>query len=90
MLLSPFDTITKKQIYLYDMVLLTLIDLSANIVIWSASHVYHAGYWMLYGTPKTETHILLEQQNETIKQLQQDLKEIKEMLIEKESVPEER
>ena len=72
------------------MVLLTLIDLSANIVIWGASHIYHAGYWMLYGTPKTETQILLEQQNETIKQLQQDLKEIKEKLIEKESVPEER
>lgn len=70
------------------MVLLTLIDLSANVLIWGATHVYHAGYWMLYGTPKTETQILLEEQKETIKQLQQDLKEIKEKL--NDSVPEER
>lgn len=70
------------------MVLLTLIDLSASTVIWGMTHIYHAGYWMLYGTPKTETQILLEKQNETLEKLQEEMKDLKLFKLKiEESVP---
>ena len=43
---------------------------------WSVKKIYGIGYWIVWGTPKTETEILIEKQNETIQILHTDLLKI--------------
>jgi len=62
------------------MVLTTLADITLDVTIWSVKKVYGVGYWLIWGTPKTETEILLEQQSKTIEMLHEDLVRINERL----------
>jgi len=62
------------------MVLTTIADVTIDVSIWSAKKIYGLGYWLVWGTPKTETEILLEKQNKTIELLHEDLVKINEIL----------
>lgn len=55
------------------MVLFTLVEFALETGIWTIKSTYSVGYWLLYGTPKTETEKLLEVQNEELKNLHEDL-----------------
>lgn len=65
---------------LYKMVLTTIADVTLEVTVWGAKKIYGLGYWFVWGTPKTETELLLEKQNETIQMLHKDLTTINERL----------
>lgn len=62
------------------MVLMTIADVTLEVGIWGAKKIYGLSYWLVWGTPKTETEILLEKQNERIQILHKDLTIINERL----------
>jgi hypothetical protein len=64
------------------MVLFTLVEFVAETGIWTVGKAYNLGYWMIWGTPKTEEEKLLEQQNELILQLHTDLQQVNHRLEE--------
>lgn len=55
------------------MVLTAIADITLEVGFWSVKKIYGIGYWLVWGTPKTETEILIEKQNETIQTLHEDL-----------------
>lgn len=65
---------------LYNMVLTAIADVTLELTFWGAKKVYGLGYWLIWGNPKSETEILLEKQNSTIKMLHDDLKIINKRL----------
>ena len=61
------------------MVLWALTEFALEAGIWSVGKVYNAGYWMIWGTQKTDAEKLIDQmlkQQETIEQLHGDLQEV--------------
>lgn len=61
------------------MVLWTITEFALEAGIWSAGKVYNAGYWLIWGTPKTEAEKLIDEmlkQQKTIEQLHTDLQEV--------------
>lgn len=62
------------------MVLTAIADVTLELTFWGAKKVYGLGYWLIWGNPKSETEILLEKQNSTIKMLHDDLKIINKRL----------
>ena len=45
------------------MVLTTIADITFELTIWGIRKVFNIGYWAIYGSPKSETVLLLELQN---------------------------
>jgi len=61
------------------MVLWAITEFALEAGIWSAGKVYNAGYWLIWGTPKTEAEKLIDEmlkQQVTIEQLHTDLQEV--------------
>jgi plasmid maintenance system killer protein len=51
----------------------TVADLTLNISFWSIKKIYNIGYWVLWGTPKSEVEILLEKQSKKMEIMHQEL-----------------
>lgn len=48
--------------------LFAILEFALESGFWTAKKTYALGYWMMYGTPKSETEILLERQNKILKE----------------------
>ena len=55
------------------MVLTFIADVVLDVGYWSTKQIINVGYWVLWGTPRTKEEIMLEEQNKTIKSLQEDI-----------------
>ena len=55
------------------MVITTLADITIDVSIWSVRKIYNMGHWLVWGTQKTETEILIENQQKTIHLLQKNI-----------------
>ena len=62
------------------MVLVALADMTLDMTIWSVKKVYDIGHWVIWGRQKSQTEILLENQNKIIETLHQDLQTINKRL----------
>jgi len=62
------------------MVLIALADMTLDMTIWSVKKVYDIGHWIIWGRQKSQTEILLENQNKIIETLHNDLQSINKRL----------
>lgn len=67
------------------MVFTAIADITLEITIygikWGAKQAFNVGYWAMWGTPKTETELLLEKQNKNLELLHEDLMRINDKLL---------
>ena len=55
------------------MVLTFIADIVLDVTYWTSKKVYNAGYWLVWGTPKSEVELLIQKQNETIQLLNENV-----------------
>lgn len=55
------------------MVLTFIADVVLDVTYWTGKKIYNTGHWLIWGTPKTETELLLAKQNETIQMLHENV-----------------
>ena len=55
------------------MVLTALADVSIDVSVWGVRKIYNISHWLIWGTQKTETDILIENQQKTIHLLQENI-----------------
>lgn len=58
------------------MVFTTMVDITFDLTIWTIKKMYGIGRWAIFGSQKTETELLLENQTKTIELLHKDLVKI--------------
>lgn len=51
------------------MVIMTMIDLTLGLSIWTVKKVYNVSHWMIWGNVKSDSDILIEKLNENIELL---------------------
>lgn len=62
------------------MVLTALADLTIDVSVWGVRKIYNMGHWLVWGTQKTETEILIENQQKTIDLLQKNIENMSKRL----------
>jgi len=62
------------------MVFTTMLDITLDLTVWSLKKMYGISVWAIFGTKRTETELLLENQTKTIELLHKDLVKITKQL----------
>lgn len=62
------------------MVFTTMVDITFDLTVWTIKKMYGIGMWAIFGSQKTETELLLENQTKTIELLHKDLVKIAKQL----------